>query len=200
MNSVPLTQSFFARDPVIVARELVGKLLWRETPEGLAGGRIVETEAYLSSRDAACHATRGMTRKNETMFGPAGRAYVYMIHAKWLLNAVTEEVGQGSAVLLRAIEPLEGVELMRLRRGKEDLRDLARGPARLCQALAVTKAEDGWDLTRGQGLWIAEPIASYAFRVLRSPRIGITRARHRLLRFFEADSPFVSGRKVIGRR
>src|SRR5687767_11787844 len=113
MIRVPaLPRDFFARDPVTVARELLGKILVRESEEGLVSGRIVESEAYLSSRDPACHAHRGPNRKNATMFGPAGHAYVYMIHARWCLNAVTEDAGCGSAVLIRAVEPLQGLELM----------------------------------------------------------------------------------------
>ena len=137
---VPLAHDFYARHPAIVARELLGKRLIRQSDDGaIIGGRIVEAEAYLSCRDRACHANRGKTRKNATMFGPAGHAYVYMIHARWCLNAVTEEIGQGSAVLIRAIEPLAGIELMQARRGTLKQLDLARGPARLCQALDVTK-------------------------------------------------------------
>lgn len=201
METAALPRSFYARDPITVARELVGKRLMRRAEEGFCAGTIVETEAYLSSRDAACHATRGMTRKNATMFGPPGHAYVYMIHAKWCLNAVTEEVGLGSAVLIRAIEPLEGIELMRQRRGKERLLDLARGPARLCQALAVSKVHDGWDLTTGRELWIAEAATDdLPLRVVRSPRIGISSATHRLLRFFALGNVYVSGRRGIGRK
>jgi len=195
---LPLPREFYARDPIVVARELVGKILVRETSAGLASGRIVEAEAYLSSRDPACHAHRGPNRKNATMFGPAGHAYVYMIHARWCLNAVTEEVGCASAVLIRAIEPLEGIPLMQNRRGLDTIRDLARGPARLCEALAVTKTLDGHDLTLGQSLWIAaDPSANgWPQRVHRSQRIGVTSAHHRLLRFFLADNPYVSGRRV----
>ncbi len=198
MDSLPLPREFYARDPATVARELLGKLLVRESDEGLVSGRIVEAEAYLSSRDPACHAHRGPNRKNATMFGPAGHAYVYMIHARWCLNAVTEETGCGSAVLIRAIEPLTGIELMRQRRGLENLRDLARGPARLCEALRVTKALDGHDLTLGSSLWIAaDPNGNGdVSRVGCSRRIGVTSAHHRLLRFFLADSPFVSGGKA----
>ena len=198
MTAQPLPREFYSRHPAIVARELLGKRLIRASDNGtLVIGRIVETEAYLSSRDPACHANRGMTRRNATMFGPAGHAYVYMIHAKWLLNAVTEDVGQGSAVLIRAIEPLAGIELMQARRSTEILFDLARGPARLCQALDVTKRHDGWDLTRGEELWIAaDPaINGTPQKVIRSGRIGISAAQHRLLRFYVAGNRYVSGRR-----
>ena len=194
----PLPRDFYARHPAIVAHELLGKQLIRQAADGgISAGRIVEAEAYLSSRDRACHASRGMNRKNATMFGPAGHAYVYMIHARWCLNAVTEDVGVPSAVLIRALEPLVGVERMQLRRGVETQLDLARGPARLCAALDVTKQFDGWDLTLGRELWIAEDDEPSAapLKIVRSRRIGVTSAHHRLLRYFIADSPYVSGRR-----
>src|ERR1700733_2410329 len=100
-----LSREFYEREPVMVARELLGKRLLRETSAGLCGGRIVETQAYLSSRDSACPAARGQTRRNAAMFGPPGHAYVYMIHSRWCLNAVTEPAGVPSAILIRAIEP-----------------------------------------------------------------------------------------------
>src|SRR4029434_323580 len=156
MTFFTLSHDFYARDPIMVARELLGKRLIRETSAGVAAGRIVEAEAYLSSRDPACHASRGLTKKNAAMFGPPGRAYVYMIHARWCLNAVTEQEGVPSAVLIRAIEPLEGIELMQQRRGTEVIRDLARGPARLCHALAIDRTQNHWDLTSGSDLWIAD--------------------------------------------
>jgi DNA-3-methyladenine glycosylase len=198
MPAAPLPRDFYARDPATVARELLGKRLVRESAEGIAAGRIVEVEAYLSSRDPACHAHRGPSKKNATMFGPAGHAYVYMIHARWCLNAVTESAGLGSAVLIRAIEPLAGIELMQLRRGREDHLDLARGPARLCQSLAVTREHDGWDLTLGRELWIADDLDlnGAPLAIARSPRIGISSATGRLLRFFVAGNRYVSGRRV----
>jgi DNA-3-methyladenine glycosylase len=193
-----LPREFYARDPVQVARELVGKVLLRETSAGFCGGLIVECEAYLSRRDPACHATRGMTRRNVSMFGPPGHAYVYTIHTRWLLNAVTEPVGTPSAILIRAIEPLWGLELMQQRRGADVLfRDLARGPGRLAQALAIDRTYDGWDLTAGRELWIAEPSQNgHALKIARSGRIGISAAKHRLLRFFVEGSRFVSGRRI----
>lgn len=201
----PLPRSFYERDPAQVARELVGAILVREQDGALLGGRIVETEAYLSQRDPACHASRGKTRKNQTMFGPPGCAYVYMIHARWCLNAVTEPEATASAVLIRAIAPLFGVEAMRRNRPVAKLRDLCRGPARLCQALAVSRKEDGADLTLGAGLWIAagSALAGRAEpdlgRVLRSRRIGIRQAAERLLRFFASGNVHVSGSGALNR-
>ncbi len=200
MQSVVLSREFYLRDPAVVAWELLGKLLLRETSAGLCGGRIVEVEAYLSVRDPACHASRGQTRRNASMFGPPGRAYVYMIHSRWCLNAVTEPEGTPSAVLIRAIEPLVGIELMQQRRGTDIMRDLTRGPARLCQALAVDRTFDGWGLTTGQELWIGEDLSATGskLRIAKSGRIGLSSAQRRLLRFFVVDNRFVSGR--TGRR
>src|SRR5262245_27864641 len=198
----PLAREFYLRDPVVVARELIGKRLIRETSAGVCGGRIVEVEAYLSQRDPACHASRGMTNRNAAMFGPPGHAYVYMIHSRWCLNAVTEPAGVPSAILIRAIEPLEGVELMHQRRRTDIVRDLARGPARLCEALSIDRTYSGWDLTAGRELWIAdEPEANgRPLRVARSGRIGISSAQRRLLRFFDSESRFVSGARGLRAR
>jgi DNA-3-methyladenine glycosylase len=196
-----LTRDFYARDPAVVARDLVGKTLWRETSAGLCGGRIVEVEAYLSTRDPACHASRGQTKRNRSMFGPPGHAYVYMIHSRWCLNAVTEPAGTPSAVLIRAIEPLIGIELMHQRRRADIVRDLTRGPARLCEALAIDRTFDGWDLTAGRELWIATDAGAIdrKLRIRRSARIGVTSAHRRLLRFFEIGNRFVSGRTAANK-
>jgi DNA-3-methyladenine glycosylase len=217
-NFAPLEQAFYDREPSLVARELLGKRLVRVAPEGRTSGRIVETEAYLSRRDPACHATRGQTRKNASMFGPPGRAYVYMIHSRWCLNAVTEPENSPSAVLIRAIEPLEGAALMQQRRELRFLlaaadgrqrerpffppRDLARGPGRLCDALAIDKSFDGWDLTTGLHLWVENDPEFEASRqkIARSPRIGISLAKERLLRFFLAENHYVSGSRARGRK
>jgi DNA-3-methyladenine glycosylase len=202
MKFLTLAREFYLRDPATVARELLGKLLLRETSAGMCGGRIVEAEAYLSRRDAACHASRGMTRRTEVMFGDGGHAYVYMIHHRWCLNAVTEPTGTASAVLIRAIEPLVGLELMHQRRRTDIVRDLARGPARLCEALAVDRTQNGWDLTAGRELWIADDceLNGRPPRTVRSARIGVTSAHRRLLRFYVADNRFVSGRTARGRK
>jgi DNA-3-methyladenine glycosylase len=192
-----LTCDFYKRDPVAVARELIGKHLVRRTPHGLCCGAIVETEAYLAADDPASHSFRGRTRKNSTMFGRAGLLYVYPIHARHCLNAVTESRGIASAVLIRAVMPLHGIELMRERRRCSPL-DLARGPARLCEAFAVDRRLDGWDLTRGTRIWIeqADEAEVGDQQVAVSPRIGVTSGHGLELRFFLKDSPYVSGPRM----
>jgi DNA-3-methyladenine glycosylase len=194
MKAQPLDRSFYDRDPVVVARELLGKRLVTRTRDGLTAGRIVEVEAYLSANDPACHAARGMTKRNASMFAPPGLAYVYSIHSRWCFNVVTLPNGIPSAVLIRAVEPLEGLPLMHSRRdGVGRVLDLARGPARLCQALGIDRQLDGHDLTRGRRLWI-ENGASEAIDVLITPRIGISSAQDLPLRFLVAGSPYVSKR------
>jgi DNA-3-methyladenine glycosylase len=173
-------------------------LLWSEATEGTAGGIIVETEAYLSAGDPASHSYRGPGRKNRSMFGPAGHAYVYPIHARVCFNIVTEREGVGSAVLIRAIEPTMGLELMRARRGRESLLELTRGPARLCEALAIDRSLDGYDLIGGDRVVVARPSRRSgtgrreAGLVVASPRVGIRWARNLPLRFTLANHRFVS--------
>lgn len=198
MTLLPLPRRFYNRPVTVVARELLGKRLVRELEGGLLVGRIVEAEAYLASGDSACHSARGQTRKNAAMFGPPGHAYVYPIHSRYCFNAVTEPVGVASAVLIRAIEPLEGLSQMASHRGVAKPLDLARGPARLCEALALDRQFDGWDLTLGERLWIARD-ASFRLRpdqIAVSPRIGVTSAHDLPLRFYVAGSKFVSGRRA----
>jgi DNA-3-methyladenine glycosylase len=193
-SSRPLDRSFYDRDPVVVARELLGKRLVTKTREGVSTGRIVEVEAYLSADDPACHAARGMTKRNASMFAPPGLAYVYSIHSRWCFNVVTLPEGVGSAVLIRAVEPLDGLALMHERRaGVERVLDLARGPARLCQALGIDRGLDGHDLTRGRRLWI-ENGGREPFEVLVTPRIGISCGQDLPLRFLVAGSAYVSKR------
>ena len=158
-------------------------------------GRIVETEAYPPG-DASGHAYRGRTARNQCLFLDKGFAYVYFIYGtSYMLNVSSEEHGVGAGVLLRAIEPLEGINLMKRFRKTEKLRDLARGPGRLAAALQIDKWLDGADLCVNGPLWLGTAVRETA-HVRTTVRIGITREVHRRLRFFEAGSPFVSGRST----
>lgn len=194
-NVVTLTRSFYDRRVVEVARDLLGKVILRRSTNGLVSGRIVETEAYLAVDDSACHSYRGVNRKNATMFGPPGHAYVYTIHARFCFNVVTEPANVASAVLVRAVEPLAGIEIMQRRRKRQRPIELANGPAKLCEALRIDRELDGWDLTQGRKLWIAEANRCEISNsdIGQSARIGVTSAKDLALRFFQKGNPFVSG-------
>jgi len=125
------------------------------------------------------------------MFGPPGHAYVYPIHARYCLNAVTQPAGTASAVLIRAVEPLEGIDAMARRRGTDKPLNLCRGPARLCEAFSINRALDGWDLTRAERLWIAQGKSPALEQIATSPRIGVTSAHDLPLRFFLQDCRYV---------
>jgi DNA-3-methyladenine glycosylase len=175
-----------------LAEALIGCILVRESVEGIASGRIVETEAYLPN-DPACHAFGGKTARNATLFGPPHRSYVYLIYGtSCCFNLSSEPEGTGAGVLVRALAPLSGIPLMQRRRGDMDVRNLCRGPGRLCEALAIDRSFDGSDILRHGDLWLAAPQGS-GNRVRRSRRIGVTRAAARRLRFYEGGSPYVSG-------
>lgn len=179
-------------DTATLARFLIGKTLVREHSSGRMSGRIVETEAYVVG-DAAGHAFRGLTPRNRTLFLDRGHAYVYFIYGCWYaLNVSGETPGVGAGVLVRAIEPLEGIALMRRRRRDAREVDLARGPGRLAAALAIDRHYDGVDLCAPGPLWLAAAVRPPG-RIGRSARIGISRETERKLRFFERDNAYVSG-------
>ncbi len=187
-----LARSDLPIDTVSLARYLLGKFVVRELPEGVAGGRIVETEAYAVG-DAAGHAYRGMTQRNRSLFLERGHAYVYLAYgASYMLNVSSETPGIGAGVLIRALEPLLGVSIMRQNRGVERLRDLARGPGRLAAALRIDRSLDGLDLCREGPLWLGRG-DSQPVEIGESVRIGVSRDADRLLRFYLRKSPFVSG-------
>ena len=196
-DNAGLPIGFFARDPRDVAPALLGKWLFREDGDQITGGLIVETEAYLAADDPACHAAVGPNRKNKSMFGRAGRAYVYVIHGSSCLNVVTDEGGLGSAVLIRALEPRCGIDVMTARRGgRSGKRELTTGPGRLCEAMNVTREWDGHDLTSTQKLWIQESDLTAGDLPLRiSERIGVTSGRDLMLRYLIKGNPYVSGPK-----
>jgi DNA-3-methyladenine glycosylase len=175
-----------------LARALLGCILVRDSEEGITAGRIVETEAYLP-RDPACHAYGGKSERNATLFGPPHRAYVYQIYGSYFcFNLASERDGEGAGVLVRALEPMQGIELMQKRRATERIRDLCRGPGRLCRAFAIDRSLDGIDLFTYPKLWLAADGARSP-RVRTSPRIGVTQASDRPLRFYAAGNPYVSG-------
>ena len=170
----------------------------RQVRAGLLSGRIVETEAYPVG-DAASHAYRGETPRNRVMFGSRGHAYVYLAYGvSWMLNVSSEAVGVGAGILIRALEPLEGIAIMQRNRGVETIRDLARGPGRLATAFDIDKRLDGVDLCREGALWLARGPRS-ASEIGTSTRIGLTKEAARLRRFYVRGSPFVSGPKALNR-
>ncbi|RJQ54681.1 MAG: DNA-3-methyladenine glycosylase [Actinobacteria bacterium] len=188
---VRLARDFFARDTALVARDLLGVLLVHETPAGRLTGRIVETEAYYGPGDEASHAAAGPTARSGIMFGPPGIAYVYLnygIHN--LLNVVTEPERSPGAVLIRAVEPLEGIGVMGANRGNTFLVDLANGPGKLTKAMGITLKDNGRDLTDGS-LTLRRG-APQSFTIATSRRVGISRGTEAELRFFVEGSEFVS--------
>ena len=194
----PLTRAELPIDTVSLARYLIGKVLVRELPEGVASGRIVETEAYVVG-DAAGHAYRGMTGRNRSLFLEPGHAYIYLAYgSSYLLNVSSEMPGIGAGVLIRAIEPIEGIPIMRLNRGIERVLDLARGPGRLAAALRIDGRLDGLDLCRAGPLWLGQGDREPG-GIGESVRIGISRDAHRVLRFYLRGSPFVSGPRSLNR-
>ncbi|HTL94129.1 MAG TPA: DNA-3-methyladenine glycosylase [Gemmatimonadaceae bacterium] len=189
----PLPRSFYDRDTELVARELLGAVLWCASPDGVAAGRIVETEAYLGEHDGACHAVAGLTQRTRWLYGPPGIAYVYFIYGvHWCFNAVTRREGLPSAVLVRALEPVDGLPLMRRRRGDPAHdRNLTNGPGKLCAALAITGAFSGARLDRPPlSILRGNEIPDADVGV--STRIGITRAADWPLRWYIKENPFVS--------
>lgn len=181
---------------VALARYLIGKTLVREHPKGRLCGRIVETEAYPPG-DAAGHAFRGRTPRNRSLFLERGHAYVHIAYGIYtLLNVSSERSGLGGGVLLRALEPLDGVDVMECLRGTTRRRDLARGPGRLAAALGIDLSFDGLDLCAAGPLWLGTP-ARTVREIGVSVRIGITREAERPLRFYERGSSFVSGSRQL---
>lgn len=192
-----LPRSFYEGDSREVARNLLGQVLVRESEEGIAAGIIVETEAYLGKRDDAAHSYKGATERVRVLFGEKGAAYIYLIYGVYhCLNIASGPAGEPECVLIRALEPVEGLELMARRRGTEKVRDLCRGPGRLCQALAIGRSLYGADVTKPGPLYIRE--GRRPEKILSTPRIGIDYAFHTKdepWRYIVSGSPFVSGPK-----
>lgn len=191
-----LSLDFYNQPTLQLAQQLIGKLLIKETPEGITSGYIVESEAYLGPIDRAAHSYMNRrTPRTEIMFAEAGHVYTYTMHTHCLVNVVCGEVNQPEAVLIRAIEPLEGIELMRTRRGKDKKdKELTNGPGKLCKAMGITMQDYGGQFTRGP-LYLAE--GKHYSTIESGPRIGIDNtgeARFYPWRFYVKDNPFVSKR------
>ncbi|MGO9513894.1 MAG: DNA-3-methyladenine glycosylase [Steroidobacteraceae bacterium] len=194
----PLARAAVPRDTVELARFLLGKIVVRQLTAGTATGRIVETEAYLEA-DPACHAYRGVTPRNRSLFLDFGHAYVYLCYGtSYLLNVSSEEAGTGAGVLLRALEPLSGIEHMQRARNSGSVRDLARGPGRLTAALQVDRRHDGVDLFRRGPLWIGSD-GSAVDAIGESMRVGLTKGADARLRYFVAGSAYLSGARRLNR-
>jgi DNA-3-methyladenine glycosylase len=187
-----LTRSELPLDTAALARGLIGKMLIRETSEGLVSGRIVETEAYPVA-DPAGHAYRGLTPRNRSLFLCRGHAYVYFIYGtSYMLNVASEASGVGAGVLIRALEPVDGIAIMQRNRGVQNVRELMRGPGRLALALQIDLRLDGVDLCSDGPLWLACDGQGPA-DIGTSVRIGLSRAADRLLRYYARGNRFVSG-------
>ncbi len=193
-----LRRSELPIDTVQLARFLIGKTLVHETRRGRMSGRIVETEAYVIG-DAAAHSFRGKTARNQSLFLDRGFAYVYFIYGNWYsMNVSGEAEGVGAGVLLRALEPVEGIALMKRVRPGVELGDLARGPGRLATTFQIDRRYDGIDLCAKGPLWLGTEIqAKRPIALGNSVRIGINKEAHRLLRFYERSNPCVSGPKRL---
>ncbi len=197
-----LERAFYARPTLAVARGLLGQTLVRFWKGKRLGGRIVETEAYIGEGDTACHAASGLTPRNQAMFGPPGRAYVYFTYGMhWMLNVVTEPESFPAAVLIRAVEPVEGIDAIRRRRRGRPDRELTSGPARLCAAFAIDRAINGADLVDGQELTIEVGPSPAADAIASGPRVGIDYAalqdRSAPWRFWIDGNPWVSRGRPI---
>ncbi len=205
---LPLPRAFFARNPRRVARELLGKILVRNSGESRLTARIVEVEAYLGENDPAAHAAAGNTARTSVLFGPPGHAYVYFIYGNYYcLNVSCEREGKAGSVLFRALEPLSGIEQMAQNRGLSfhnpgnlrpaDLRKLTSGPGRLADAFGINRARDNDDdlTSPTSSLWIGQD-GFRAGKVEITPRIGITKAADHRLRYILSGNAFVSGRKT----
>jgi len=188
-----LPRDFYDRDTEIVAQEMLGAIIECTTPDGIASAMIVETEAYIGEHDLACHAAAGLTKRTEPLYGPPGVSYVYFIYGvHWCLNAVTRAAGLPSAVLVRAVEPVSGLTLMRERRGdKPKPIDLTNGPGKLCEALGINGSHNGLTLQQ-KPLVIREGRRVDASEIETTPRIGISRAVDWPLRYLIRGNPCVS--------
>ncbi len=195
-----LPRSWYSRETVTVARELLGKYLIHDSNAGLTVGKIVETEAYLGANDPAAHSFKGLTQRTASLFSQPGTIYVYFIYGvHYCFNVVAGVEGDGEAVLIRALEPIAGIELMKQRRGVDDMTKLTNGPAKLVEAMGIRFDQNGGDITEGEltiaDAWENQTAAPLpASKIVATTRVGITQAADLPLRFYLKGNSFVSRR------
>ncbi len=195
-----LPRDFYDRDTEIVAREMLGTIIEHRSEAGTTSAMIVETEAYIGEHDPACHAASGLTRRTEPLYGRPGLSYVYFIYGMhWCFNAVTRGEGLPSAVLVRAVQPVRGLELMQRRRPTVRGVNISNGPGKLCYAMGIDGSMNALSLQRGR-LVIREGVQVPAEEIVITPRIGITKAADWPLRYFIAGNEWVSGLRNQKRR
>lgn len=187
-----LKRDFFNRNPLEVAPELLGKILVRKVENNIISGRIVEVEAYLGFIDEAAHSFIGKTKRNNSLFGEPGCAYVHRIHMQHCLDVVTCEVDDPGSVLIRALEPIEGIEIMKIFRDKDNLKDLTNGPGKLCQALNITKSLDGIDMKDSSSELYLIDDGYKSGKIKKSKRIGISKAKEHEWRVYIENNNFIS--------
>ena len=187
-----LSRDFYERDSALVARNLLGKILRMKPDSEILSGKIVETEAYYGENDPASRAYRGRKMFNKLMFMDVGKTFIYMVHGNWLLNIVAHLKGGIGAVLIRAIEPLQGIETMQKNRNVKHIRDLSSGPGKLTKALAITKELNGVDVTKRNSQLVVVEGERESFEVCSSHRIGVKVDLPQELRFFVKGNKFVS--------
>ena len=187
-----LNKEFYHKPCLKAAKELIGKLLVRKKGKKIYSGIIVETEAYLGDKDAASHSFSGMTKRNEVMFGEGGFAYVYFTYGNhYCVNVVIGPRSRAHAVLIRAVEPVEGTSQMKKNRGTDDIYNIASGPGKLCEAMEINLKLNGKSLT-GEEIFLTEPLEKRKHKAVKTKRIGITKNADKLYRFIDGNSPFVS--------
>lgn len=192
-SKIKLGRGFYERPTLDVSRELLGKFIVYNSPDGRMSARIVEVEAYIDDNDPACHAARGLTKRNQIMFGQGGFSYIYFIYGMHnCLNFVTETKNKAAAVLLRAAEPDEGLDIMVQNSPGKKLTDFLRGPGRFCRAFGLTTQQSGLDLTKNK-LYLESRESDKKIKIARTTRIGINVGTDKLWRFYDKESLAVSG-------
>lgn len=193
----PLKKNFYLQDTITVSKELLGKIIIRKTGKKILTGKIVETEAYIGEYDPACHAYQKITERNKIMYEIGGKVYIYFIYGNYYcFNIVSGEKGVGNATLIRAVEPLDGIEAMKkFRRDTKNFFELTNGPAKFCLAFNIDKKLYGEDLTTEENVFISEPLKKEKFEIVSSKRIGLNVGVEYMYRFFIKDNPYVTRHK-----